>query len=466
DGGVTQEGPLHAAEVLAWLADGRIAGDHLARSETTPWAPVGAQLDALREVPKAPPPLPSVALLRAPPPPPLPKRPEPAPRKPRDDRQHRKAGAYDREQFERCWNGLDATGLDRRDLIFFACALLRPGTFAQLFGSANPPVEHLAVFPNDVVILTAPPTGDVQARRLPLASLTWAFAPKADVRGFADSARDDLAEAVKVTLAAASAAETLYLRPGSATDKLTELLPELAVARAREEFGRGRGVPAEDYLKKVPDAARARQAADLLRTEIGTLAMVTVDHRQGLPGVAAGVRGRLRLDRRMLEFFDDVGQRSVPVALDQVRRVLKVQAGEEPAEYVQQVQAQQGANALVGGLAFVDPFLYFGAKAVMAGSAGGRPGQALGNRLILVVTTEGREVPVIVDVAGPDRGAIVRAATEFQLHLETLLGSRGQPAAPSIVRVGWEPHGIRDRLSTLRDAGHLAGEDYGFLMTI
>lgn len=407
--------------------------------------------------------------------------PGPPPLPPADPRRHRQTGDHDPDQFERCWDALPADGFDRRDLLFFACTLRTAGTrVREMFGGGEAPVEHLAVFPTAVAVVAAPPNRDVIIRRHPLASLRWAFSRAADARGFKDSAagflanlsdsrRTELADAVALTLTSEAGEQTLVFRPGPAADDLRELLPTLVLDRARGLAAKGRNGRAEDYLARVPAGSKAHAAAERLRAEIGTLATVAADHRQGLPGVAAGARGRLRLDARGLEFFDEAEGRSVRMPLATVKRVLEVRKGLYPAEYTKRVQGQR-KKVLAARFAFVDPLLYLGAQMAVTAAkqelADARFGQPLSNRLVLLVAIQGQAVPVIFDVAGAERSAVERAAGDFHVHLETLVPGREATGPAADVGYGWEPAGIRDRLTALRGADHLTGEDYGFLMTI
>lgn len=468
DGGQTEEGPLPVAEVLVRVSDGRLAAHHLARPEGGSWEIVSRVLDAVRQPPKSgPPPLPVVA---APPPPPLPPREPPA--RPSDPRWRRKGGEYDREQFNRCWDGLAAADLDSRELLVFACTLRKPASIMQgVFGGPAAPIDHLAIFPTTIAVLVAPPGADVRARSHRLGSLTWTFAAPANVRGFADSNRDDLNDAAVLTVTSPAGTDTLYLRSGSTADEVRELLPELALARANEMQRRGRGVQAERYLDKVPEGTRARPAAEHLRAEIGTIAAATVDHRQGLPGVATGARGTLRFDPRGLEFFEETNRRSLRVPLAQVRRLMEVRKGLYPAEYTARVEAQR-KKVKAAAWTFFDPVIFLGAQAAVAGArqelAEARYGQPLSNRLVLVLAIQGKAMPVVFDLAGTERVAVERAASEFHIHLETFLTGRDPtPREPAVAGgFAWEPPEVRDRLTALHQAGHLTGEDYGFLMTI
>jgi hypothetical protein len=406
-------------------------------------------------------------------PPPLPSPTSPTPA---DPRRHRQTGDYDPDQYDRCWAELPAEGFDRRDLLFFGCTLRSAGTHVrQMFGGGDVPIEHLAVFPTAVVVLAAPPNREVIVRRHPLGTLTWTFAKAADARGItdyvanlSDSRRGELANAIALTVKSEAGEQTLVLRSGSAVDDLRELLPSVVLDRARSLVARGRNVRAEDYLARIPAGTKAHAAAERLRAEVGTIATVPADHRAGLPGVAAGARGRLRFDRRGLEFFDEIEGRSVRVPLTHVKRVLEVRKGLYPAEYTKRIEAQR-KKVLAARWAIIDPLIYLGAQAAVASAkqelADARYGQPLANRLVLLVAIQGKAVPVLFDVAGTERSAVERTASEFHVHLEALIPGR-EPTTPAGGGYGWEPPGIRDRLTALRSANHLTGEDYGFLMTV
>jgi hypothetical protein len=404
--------------------------------------------------------------------------PAPPPLPSADPRRHRQTGDYDPDQYDRCWAELPADGFDRRDLLFFGCTLRSAGTHVrQMFGGGDVPIEHLAVFPTAVAVLAAPPNREVIVRRHPLGTLTWTFAKAADARGItdyvanlSDSRRGELANAIALTLKSEAGEQTLVLRSGPAADDLRELLPNVVLDRARSLIARGRNVRAEDYLARLPVGTKAHAAAERLRAEIGTIATVTVDHRAGLPGVAAGARGRLRFDRRGLEFFDETEGRSVRLPLSHVKRVLEVRKGLYPAEYTKRIEAQR-KKVLAARWAIIDPLIYLGAQAAVASAkqelADARYGQPLANRLVLLVAIHGKAVPVLFDVAGTERSAVERAAGELHVHLEALIPGR-EPNPPTAAGggFGWEPPGIRDRLTALRSANHLTGEDYGFLMTV
>ena len=326
-------------------------------------------------------------------------------------------------------------------------------------------VEHLAVFRRG----RGPATRDraVTVRRHPLGTLTWTFTRAADARGLtdyvanlSDARRGELADAVALTLKSEAGEQTLVLRAGPAADDLRELLPTLVLDRARSLMEKGRNVRAEDYLARIPVGTKAHAAGERLRAEIGTIVRCACRSPSGLPGVAAGCGRPARPPRaRVLRR----GRRAIGRSRDPCEAVLEVgrgctrpstRSGSRPAEEV-----------LAARWAIIDPFLHLGAQAAVASAkqelADARFGQPLSNRLVLLVPSrEGGSV--LFGVAG--EGGRVRERRASFVHLNPC-PRPGPPRSAPATGFSWSP-GIRDRLTALRSANHLTGEDYGFLMPV
>jgi hypothetical protein len=201
------------------------------------------------------------------------------------------------------------------------------------------------------------------------------------------------------------------------------------------------------------------------------LARVTVDHRRGLPGFAADVRGTLLIRDDGLKFSATESGKRIVIPWNAIRKVLQPRKGQYPADYVDRVQKQK-KKVQAAAYAILDPLMYLGAQAAVSGAkqelAESRFGQPLANRIIVAVAFQGQPVPLIFDVVGIKRGEIELATSDFQAQLETRLPDRVEssaaPATQAQAPAKWEPAGLRDRLTALKTLGHINAEDHAFLM--
>jgi GYF domain 2 len=350
----------------------------------------------------------------------------------------RELGDYVAAQFARCWNELDQAGLPAADLLYFGSTRTRRKVGAVeaagqtalniLSGkTAEEPLFHLALFPEEVALVWAGKDGRPAAERFRFDAVAWTFSGGSG-------------PAVLLKMKAAGTERVLSVSRGPWLDRLRQLLADRAVTRAEAHAQAGRYHQADALLAAVP----AESAADL-RQRVAAIASVAADYAGGHPDHWTPRRGVLRLDAQGLEFAVPGTGSSLRLSAEAIDRILEPRQGRIPQEILAALQQQQRSEKT--GQVALGLMLGPLGNLISAGTGGGRLGVATVNRLVVVLKSAFGGARVHFDTAGKDPATADANALTFWsvVHADLLRRRRVGPdkgrAHAAGVAETWKPGG-------------------------